>query len=351
MSFEMIIFLIIFVVIALLSFLTPLLQSHNIFFGVRIPEKMLERPGLKKLKRKYIRNFLFLSLIWLVLIGYIIFQHGLKNIEWAVLIWFAIAFIVYIYHNRQVKQWKSQTLKENPDLKSSNTARIIDTSYREEKLTIRKGWYVLPIFILISQIVLIITQFNRIKSSPDLRSDIIPTLIISFFLFLLIILQNYIINNAKQNISARNPKKSKIRNIIFRRRWSIFTFTALTSIISVFFIINLIHLDIVLWNIQFFNRLIVILAFAIVGASFTLSVLMGQSGSRINNGQKDSQTDYDDVDDDQHWKFGVFYYNPNDPSMFVEKRIGIGWTFNFANFKSILLGIALIVVILVLYIL
>lgn len=34
------------------------------------------------------------------------------------------------------------------------------------------------------------------------------------------------------------------------------------------------------------------------------------------------------------WKWGVFYYNPNDPSIWVEKRIGIGWTLNFAHSRS-----------------
>jgi len=31
------------------------------------------------------------------------------------------------------------------------------------------------------------------------------------------------------------------------------------------------------------------------------------------------------------WKAGVFYVNPDDPSIFVEKRIGIGYTLNFAH--------------------
>lgn len=31
------------------------------------------------------------------------------------------------------------------------------------------------------------------------------------------------------------------------------------------------------------------------------------------------------------WKAGVIYYNPNDPVLFVEKRGGLGYTFNFAN--------------------
>ncbi len=31
------------------------------------------------------------------------------------------------------------------------------------------------------------------------------------------------------------------------------------------------------------------------------------------------------------WKAGMIYYNPNDPALFVEKRAGLGYTFNLAN--------------------
>ncbi|MCA2969699.1 MAG: hypothetical protein INH43_14365 [Acidobacteriaceae bacterium] len=34
---------------------------------------------------------------------------------------------------------------------------------------------------------------------------------------------------------------------------------------------------------------------------------------------------------DQHWRLGVFYVNPEDPALLVEKRFGLGWTLNFAN--------------------
>ena len=36
-------------------------------------------------------------------------------------------------------------------------------------------------------------------------------------------------------------------------------------------------------------------------------------------------------DDDNYWKWGSIYYNPQDPSLMVEKRFGIGWTMNFGN--------------------
>jgi uncharacterized membrane protein len=34
---------------------------------------------------------------------------------------------------------------------------------------------------------------------------------------------------------------------------------------------------------------------------------------------------------DRHWKLGIFYFNPEDPSLLVGKRLGIGYTLNFAR--------------------
>jgi uncharacterized membrane protein len=44
------------------------------------------------------------------------------------------------------------------------------------------------------------------------------------------------------------------------------------------------------------------------------------------------------------WKGSLLYYNPNDAALFVEKRVGLGYTFNFANRWSwvLLAGLALV---------
>jgi uncharacterized membrane protein len=34
---------------------------------------------------------------------------------------------------------------------------------------------------------------------------------------------------------------------------------------------------------------------------------------------------------DEHWRWGVFYVNPDDPRLMVEKRLGLGWTLNFGR--------------------
>lgn len=45
---------------------------------------------------------------------------------------------------------------------------------------------------------------------------------------------------------------------------------------------------------------------------------------------------------DEHWKWGMFYYNPDDSALLVEKRFGIGYTLNFAR------GLAWVVLVLTL---
>ena len=41
-----------------------------------------------------------------------------------------------------------------------------------------------------------------------------------------------------------------------------------------------------------------------------------------------------DRTEDRYWKAGVFYINPGDPALFVEKRFGIGYTMNLGHWAS-----------------
>lgn len=47
--------------------------------------------------------------------------------------------------------------------------------------------------------------------------------------------------------------------------------------------------------------------------------------------------------DPNNWKFGVFYYNPEDKRLLPPKRTArMSWTTNFANSKSVALMIAIV---------
>jgi len=50
----------------------------------------------------------------------------------------------------------------------------------------------------------------------------------------------------------------------------------------------------------------------------------------------------DKIQNDARWKAGMVYWNPDDRAIFVQKRVGIGYTLNFANLRSWLVLLALV---------
>jgi uncharacterized membrane protein len=83
-----------------------------------------------------------------------------------------------------------------------------------------------------------------------------------------------------------------------------------------------------------------LLLVAVVGAIVTL-IRMGQGGSRLTP-VDGSEAVSGDRTPDVAWKLGQFYYNPDDPAIFVERRFGIGYTLNFGNRKSWLIMLAML---------
>ncbi|MFI5274181.1 MAG: DUF5808 domain-containing protein, partial [Ktedonobacterales bacterium] len=77
-----------------------------------------------------------------------------------------------------------------------------------------------------------------------------------------------------------------------------------------------------------------------LGAAFALGITTGQGGARLGPAEETAT----DRLDDRYWKLGAIYVNRGDPSLFVERRFGIGWTFNLGNPRAIgvLVGIVAI---------
>lgn len=71
-------------------------------------------------------------------------------------------------------------------------------------------------------------------------------------------------------------------------------------------------------------------ALAVVMLVFVVSLIhLGQGGSR--EAVPAPAASEGDHTPDACWKWGVFYFNPADPAILIEKRFGIGYTLNFGN--------------------
>ena len=72
---------------------------------------------------------------------------------------------------------------------------------------------------------------------------------------------------------------------------------------------------------------------------------LGQGGSRLERAAAGSPLT-NGVADNRVWYLGGFYVNRDDPSIFVEKRFGIGYTINFGNPKAVALFLVFLAIVL-----
>ena len=70
---------------------------------------------------------------------------------------------------------------------------------------------------------------------------------------------------------------------------------------------------------------------------------VGQGGHRAVAATAPPDT-WGDATPDNAWKVGgLFYFNPSDPAVWVEKRVGLGYTLNIGNWSAwLLIGMALL---------
>jgi uncharacterized membrane protein len=76
------------------------------------------------------------------------------------------------------------------------------------------------------------------------------------------------------------------------------------------------------------------LGFVFVLVVIVVLARLGQGGSRLATARASSTPSAVPVGDrtlDRYWKLGIFYFNPDDSAIFVEKRFGLGYSLNFAR--------------------
>jgi len=54
----------------------------------------------------------------------------------------------------------------------------------------------------------------------------------------------------------------------------------------------------------------------------------------------------EDLYSSEYWKLKFIYFNPENPRIFVPKRIGIGWTINMGRWQSfIMIGVIICIIV------
>ncbi len=79
-------------------------------------------------------------------------------------------------------------------------------------------------------------------------------------------------------------------------------------------------------------------------AVFILIVWLNKGRAHIQSTGETNAGTFGDGMPDECWKLGVLYFNPDDAALWVEKRVGIGYTMNFAHVSAwIIMALLLLV--------
>lgn len=326
----------------LLLCFTPYFTKKTENFGVTIPSEMHGREDFRKMRKQFTIRMLIINVIFIC--GLIYIQFMVQNTSFIIIfsisifVLIALFFIVYLPFHKQMKDLK----KAENWTYSHKQIRIIDTNFRKAKVVHSYKWYIIPFIIIIATVIYSFMIYDHIPNQIPTHtgpggvvtySDKSPGILImlplvQLFMLAMMIGGHYAINIAKQAINPASPNDSRKQNQTFRRYWSMFMI--MTSI-GVTFLFS--YIQIAMFHKAFFQhqgKVILLMTVLLIVSLIILTIRTGQSGSRLNT-LNSEEPHVMDVDEDEHWIIGQIYFNREDPTIFVEKRFGVGWTVNFAR--------------------
>lgn len=356
------IFLIISIILVGIQTAVPFLVKRSVIFGISVPEKHINNDKLRSYKKSYVLMISLLSLV--VLTSYVLWTLvGHPTEENTVLVGTLIQFGIILFSLSLYFFFHGKTLqlkRQNNWMENLKQVKVTDLSVRDKDEMLPWYVYLLPIVITVGVIVYTIFQYELlpdqipthwgINGKADAFTEKTPLSVILMPLTFLVMQFMFLgiqVGTKKSGIklSAIGTNASRNRQLTLRKNssWFMFIVSFLLTVMFSFFQLTTIHPS--LFDGRIMMAIPLIFLAVILTGTIVYAVKVGRSDKFSIDVTGEKITDFDE---DSHWKGGLFYFNKNDPSIFVEKRFGVGWTLNFANPIGYFIFIIPLVVILVL---
>lgn len=301
-------------------------------FGIKIPLNAREDQEIVKVKKQFLINT---SLVGFVLMVIQLMYNNERVMMITIFTGLVLYFLVYLNAYKTMKAIKAS--KNWP----VDNKTVIDTQFRQKRLVVSPAWYLGYLAIFLVTVVTILINYDSLPDQISMQinsagqaSNFMPKdhgliylLLVQAGTLLLIMFLQVIIKRAKQDISSRDVQASIQSNVTFRYVFSIIIYflglaVGFVMYLSLLLTMGMIDSDLML-------VLTLVITFLPVVLMLVYAVKLRQDGS----GQ-DTGSDVIQKDDDKYWKLGVFYFNPNDPAVFISKRVGVGWSINHARWQA-----------------
>lgn len=344
---EALIFIMMMLLTVMLEAAIPFLIRKTVVFGVSIPSTQIKHPQISVYKKRY--SLLIVVPALFLLLAYCIWQATKSTqanqvaivgtfLLFGTLFW---SFSLYFYFHGKMLELKGEN-KWEEQLKVVSVTEL-GIRQKDEMLP----WYVflIPMIITVGFLLFTATQYDVLPTEipvhwgADGKADRFTTKtpISSVSLLLVLLTMQFMflgINIATKRsgikIIANNKQASKRRQLKYRKYSSWLNLLISITITVLFILLQLTTL----YNNIFSDYMIVIIPLLLTVVLLICTIVFTFKVERLNrelDGKEQETQEISAFDADNHWKGGLFYFNKNDPSIFVEKRFGIGWTINFAN--------------------
>lgn len=350
---ELMVMLPIIILIAVLDYNMQKFTNKKVFYGVNIPEKYRDFEELKQIDKNYKRGILITTVAVLIIqIGLSLYANFtlnenlyLASVTVPIILTVILYYFIYYSSYKKVLAFKAKYISTiNKELKTEKT-QILDVNFIYERDKLVKKYsliYLLPLLLVVASSAYTFINYDKIpemmpthfnfKGIADgftvkTKTSLFAQIGMQVVVMVLVYISSIYSLKSRVKINKSDFKSDIANTIRYLNHLASESFLLLLAMALLFSSISFGLVN------QEINQLLVILSTVLLLASI---VPLIYTSYKLKKGNY-SDVSYTVDDDDKYWLLGGFYYNPDDPAAFVQKRFGIGWTVNLGSTKGKLL--------------
>lgn len=325
----------------IMTIVTPFLMRRGEVFAVTVPDTAAHDPYLRRLKRRYALLMATLTAV-LTAVGAFGAFTGDAGLALAVLCVGMLLLCIgsyglMLYFRSKVRSYKKE---QGWQASARESVAVVGDAPVPRAVSLKWNLLYLPVIAVTlaigavgyAQMPDLIPQHMNFQGEvteymeKTLFTILVPALIVAFVAACMAF-AHWTILRSKRPSNPSAPATSALAYGMFARAQSILLVAGGLALSVLGPVMELSFIGVI--GLEQAGVFVVALALVIVVGSIVVSLVYGQGGSRVFSRMAASERLL--ADDDEHWKLGVFYYNPDDASLFLPERFGIGWTMNWAR--------------------
>lgn len=325
----------------IMTIVTPFLMRRGEVFAVTVPDTAAHDPHLRRLKRRYALLMATLTAV-LTAVGAFGAFTGDAGLALAVLCVGMLLLCIgsyglMLYFRSKVRSYKKE---QGWQASARESVAVVGDAPVPRAVSLKWNLLYLPVIAVTlaigavgyAQMPDLIPQHMNFQGEVTEYMEktpftiLVPALIVAFVAACMAF-AHWTILRSKRPSNPSAPATSALAYGMFARAQSILLVAGGLALSVLGPVMELSFIGVI--GLEQAGVFVVALALVIVVGSIVVSLVYGQGGSRVFSRMAASERLL--ADDDEHWKLGVFYYNPDDASLFLPERFGIGWTMNWAR--------------------